>query len=92
MFDQLVLKETRAKKGQIVIPSKVRRKLGIIAGARIRVEPDEKNGSMILEPVTRECIHSLSGRLRGAGLLDELRAERKRELEKREDEIELIRL
>jgi len=30
--------------------------------------------------------------LRGAGLLDELRAERKRELEKREDEIELIRL
>ena len=67
-------------KGQIVIPSSIRRKLGITTGTRIQVELDEANAQIILKPITREYIHSLRGQFRGKGLLKELMAEK--ELEK----------
>ena len=63
-----------------MIPSSVRRKLGIKTGTRIQVEVDESNSRIILTPITREYIHSLRGKFRGAGLLKELMAEK--ELEK----------
>ena len=66
-------------KGQIVIPSSIRRKLGIKEGTRIQVELDENNHSIILKPITREFIHALRGKFKGKGLLAALMAEKKRE-------------
>ena len=68
-------------KGQIVIPSKVRRRFGIKEGTRIQVEIDEKANRIILTPITREYIHSLRGKYKGRGLLKALLAEKKRERE-----------
>jgi len=68
-------------KGQIVIPSSVRRKFGIKEGTRIQIELDEKNQRIILKPITREYVHSLRGKYKGKGLLKALMAEKKRERE-----------
>ena len=73
---------TTTTKGQVVIPSSVRRKLGIKTGTRIRVELDEANAQIILKPITREYIHSLRGKFRGAALLEELEASRARDRER----------
>lgn len=73
------METTTTTKGQIVIPSSVRRKLGIKTGTRIQVELDEENGQIILKPITREYIHSLRGRFRGKGLLKELMIEKEKE-------------
>ncbi len=66
-------------KGQIVIPSSVRRKLGIKEGTRIQIELDEKNQRIILKPITREYVHSLRGKYKGKGLLKALMAEKRHE-------------
>jgi len=75
------METTATTKGQIVIPSSVRKKLGIKAGTRIQVELDEDNERIILKPITRGYIHSLRGKLKGKGLLKELEAEKARERE-----------
>jgi len=72
------METTATTKGQIVIPSSVRRKLGIKSGTRIQVELDEANSQIILKPITREYIHSLRGRFRGKGLLNELKNEKEK--------------
>jgi len=46
-------------KGQLVIPAKLRRKFNIKKGTRINFVED--NGKIILQPVTREYIHSFCG-------------------------------
>jgi len=63
-------------KGQIVIPSKIRRKLGITESTRIQIDVDEENKKIVLTPITREYIHSVRGRLKGKGLLKALAAEK----------------
>jgi AbrB family looped-hinge helix DNA binding protein len=68
-------------KGQIVIPSSVRRKFGIKQGTRIEIEIDEDNRHIILTPITREYVHSLRGKYKGKGLLKALMAEKQRERE-----------
>lgn len=68
-------------KGQIVIPSGIRRKMGIKEGTRIEIELDEKNQLIILRPITREYVHSLRGKFKGKGLLKGLMAEKQRERE-----------
>lgn len=75
------METTATTKGQIVIPSSIRRKFGIKEGTRIQIEVNEKTGQIILRPITREYIHSLRGRFRGKGLLKALEAEKKRERE-----------
>ncbi len=69
-------------KGQIVIPSTVRRKLGIREGTRIQIEVNEDTKRIILTPITREYIRSLRGKYRGRGLLKALMAEKEREKER----------
>lgn len=68
-------------KGQVVIPSKIRRQLGIVDGTHIRIDVDDVNKRIILTPVTREYVHSLRGKYKGKGLLKALMAEKKREKE-----------
>jgi AbrB family looped-hinge helix DNA binding protein len=54
---------TVTTKGQLVIPSKLRRKYGIRKGTRVAMI-DEGN-RIILQPLTREYIRSLRGSLQG---------------------------
>lgn len=68
-------------KGQIVIPSEVRRKFGIKAGTRIQVIVNDSTHEIILKPITREYVHSVRGKLKGKGLLKALMADRKKERE-----------
>jgi len=84
--------ETRAtEKGQIVIPAALRRKYGIKKGTRIQVF--EKNGDIVLNPLTPEVIRARLRKLRGIvkggpSLTKELEAERARDREKEERRIE----
>lgn len=75
------METTATSKGQIVIPSSIRRKLSIKEGTRIRIELDEKAREIILKPITREYVHSLRGKFQGKGLMKALMAEKKRERE-----------
>ncbi|OLE55456.1 MAG: hypothetical protein AUG51_03070 [Acidobacteria bacterium 13_1_20CM_3_53_8] len=75
------METTATSKGQIVIPSSIRRKLSIKEGTRIRIELDEKAKEIILKPITREYVHSLRGKFQGKGLMKALMAEKKRERE-----------
>ncbi len=75
------METTATSKGQIVIPSSVRRRFGIKEGTRIQIEVDEKANQIILKPITREYVHSLRGKFRGKGLLKALKADKKRERE-----------
>jgi len=66
-------------KGQVVIPAKIRRKLGIKAGTHIQIDLDEGNKRIILTPVTREYVNNLRGKYKGKGLMNALRAEKEQE-------------
>ena len=50
------METTATSKGQIVIPSSIRQKLGIKEGTRIRIEENGKE--IILTPLTREYVQS----------------------------------
>jgi AbrB family looped-hinge helix DNA binding protein len=73
------METTTTAKGQIVIPSSIRRRLGIKEGTRIKIE--ERGNEIILKPITREYVQSGRGKLRGKGLMKALIAEKKRERE-----------
>jgi AbrB family looped-hinge helix DNA binding protein len=73
------METTATSKGQIVIPSSMRRKLGIKEGTRIQIELNENANEIVLKPITREYVHSLRGRFKGKGLLEELMAEKQGE-------------
>lgn len=75
------METTATSKGQIVIPSSIRRKLGIKEGTRIQIELKEDEREIVLKPITRDYIHSLRGKFRGKGLMKALMAEKKRERE-----------
>jgi AbrB family looped-hinge helix DNA binding protein len=73
------METTATAKGQIVIPSSIRRKFDIKEGTRIQIEVDEEAHQIILKPITRQFIRSLRGKYRNSGLMDELMAEKRRE-------------
>jgi len=66
-------------KGQVVIPAKIRRKLGIKEGTHIQIDLDEINKRIILTPVTREYVNSLRGKYKGKGLMKALKTEKEKE-------------
>lgn len=76
------METTATVKGQIVIPSFVRRKLGIKKGTRIKIELQEKEQRIVLKPITREYVHSLRGKYKGKGLMKALMADKEYEREK----------
>ena len=75
------METTATSKGQIVIPSSVRRKFGIKEGTRIQINVSDDEKEIILTPITREYVHSLRGKFKGKGLLKALMADRKKESE-----------
>jgi AbrB family looped-hinge helix DNA binding protein len=68
-------------KGQVVIPSKVRKQLGIKDGTYLQIDVNALTKQIILTPVTREYVHSLRGKYKGKGLMKALIAEKNREKE-----------
>jgi AbrB family looped-hinge helix DNA binding protein len=68
-------------KGQVVIPSQIRRRLGVKEGTYLEIDIDEQAKRIILTPITREYVHSLRGKYKGKGLLKALMAEKQREKE-----------
>ncbi len=66
-------------KGQVVIPSALRKKYGITDGTRIMIETNDQAHQIILTPVTRALIHSLRGKYKGRRLLTALAEEKTRE-------------
>ncbi len=72
---------TSTIKGQIVIPSPIRRMFGIKKGTRIQIDTDEKAHHIILTPITRDYIFSLRGKYKGKGLMKALMDERRKERE-----------
>jgi AbrB family looped-hinge helix DNA binding protein len=67
--------------GQVVLPSPVRRKLGLRKGTRINIVIGESGeGTIILQPLHEHAIRKVRGSLPGAGeALDYLQAERRRD-------------
>ncbi len=66
---------TVTTKGQLVIPAKLRRKLGIRKGTKISLLLE--NNRLVLQPLNREFIRSLRGSLKGdPSLLDLLLEDR----------------
>ncbi len=71
-------KATVTVRGQVVIPSKIRRKLGIKKGTKVTFT--ERNGEIILRPISDDFIKSMAGVAGTKGkLLRALRMEKKRE-------------
>jgi AbrB family looped-hinge helix DNA binding protein len=68
-------------KGQVVIPSKIRKQLGIKDGTYLQIDVNTATRQIILTPVTREYIRSLRGKYKGKGLMKALMAEKTRERE-----------
>ncbi len=68
-------------KGQVVIPSKIRKQLGIKDGTYIQIDVNIVTRQIILTPVTREYVHNLRGKYKGKGLMKALTADKKRERE-----------
>ena len=81
---------TVTSKGQLVIPAKLRRKLGIQKGTRVAITED--NHRLVLQPITRKNIDSLWGSLKeGPSLVDALTEDRRREFEIEERKIKNYR-
>ena len=73
---------TVTAKGQVAIPVRIRRRLGIEKGTRLYIE--ERDDEIVLRPLTPEYLDRMAGVLRGSDslsgkLLDERQAERRRE-------------
>jgi len=67
-------------KGQVVIPSKIRRKLGIKQGTQVTFY--EKDGEIIIRPVTDEYLQKMAGFTDTRGkLLKALKEEKAKERE-----------
>lgn len=70
---------TASVKGQVVIPANLRRRFGIKPGTKVTFYED--GGRLVLQPVTKEFVRSVRGRLKGSGVLELLMEERRRERE-----------
>jgi len=68
---------TITTKGQLVIPSRLRRKYGMRRGTRVVFTEEEQR--LILQPITHDFIASLRGSLRGSKALEYLLEERKKD-------------
>ncbi len=72
-------------KGQVVIPAKLRHRLGIKKGTKLYVE--ERKGEIILRPLNREYFQKMSGILKGGELVKTLEETRGKDLKREEEKI-----
>ena len=76
-------------KGQLVIPARIRRKLGIKPGTKVCFV--ERGGEILFQPVTKEYIRSVCGMLKSATpVTEELLSERKKDKEREEAKLEKL--
>ena len=75
------METTITSKGQIVIPSRVRKNFAIEQGTRIELIEDKAAGIIILKPVTPQYVRSLRGILKGPAALQALKEDRRKEKE-----------
>jgi AbrB family looped-hinge helix DNA binding protein len=76
-------------KGQLVIPARIRRKLGIKPGTKVCFV--ERGGEILFQPVTKEYIRSVCGMLKStASITGELLNERKKDREREEAKLEKL--
>ena len=73
------METTITSKGQIVIPSRLRKKYDMAEGTRIQIIDDGEQ--IILKPITPQYVRKLRGMLKGKGGLKVLMEERQRERE-----------
>ena len=74
-------------KGQLVIPARIRRKLGIKPGTKVCFV--ERGNDILFQPVTKEYINSMAGMLKsGTSVIDELLVERKKDRVREENKLE----
>ena len=74
-------------KGQLVIPARIRRKLGIKPGTKVCVV--ERGGEILFQPVTKEYIKSVCGMLKSVtSVTQELLTDRKKDKEREEAKLE----
>jgi AbrB family looped-hinge helix DNA binding protein len=66
-------------KGQVVIPSWLRKEFDIGEGTRALVY--QEGDAIVLKPITSRHIRNLRGSLKGSGVLKSLMVDRKRERE-----------
>ena len=71
-------------KGQIVIPSKIRKRHNLKKGTRLYVE--ERGDELILKPVNKEYFARMAGILKSKGKLTKALLEEREDDKKREDE------
>lgn len=74
------------RKGQVVIPVRIRKKVGIKGGTRVIFE--ERNGEVVLHAATPEFYDRTFGILKGSGLVKALEESRRKEKEHEERKIE----
>jgi AbrB family looped-hinge helix DNA binding protein len=68
-------------KGQVIIPARIRRRYGIKAGTRVHFI--ERNGEILIRPVTSATIRSLCGILKSdSSVTADLLAERARDCDR----------
>lgn len=76
-------------KGQLVIPARIRRKLGIKPGTKVCFV--ERGNEILFQPVTKEYIRSVCGMLKSdTSVTGELLNERKKEREREEGQLEKL--
>lgn len=74
-------------KGQLVIPARIRRKLGIRPGTKVCFV--ERGSDILFQPVTKEYIRSMAGILKSpTSVTEELLDERKKDREREEGSLE----
>jgi AbrB family looped-hinge helix DNA binding protein len=71
------LSSTVSSKGQVVIPSELRKKYGLDEGVKILFH--DEDGQLILEPSNFPAIYALQGLLKSYPLEESLQAEREAE-------------
>jgi AbrB family looped-hinge helix DNA binding protein len=69
---------TITSRGQTVVPARLRERLGLHEGAKLRWI--EGVGALVVMPVPDDPIDAVAGKYRGTGLLKRLLAERRRDL------------
>ena len=73
-------------KGQIVIPVRLRKKVGLKKGTRVYLE--EKRGNIIIHPATPEFYERTYGILKGGGLVKALEESRQKDKKQEEGKVE----